>query len=119
MTKAIVNLSLPLVIQQTEAVLETYPHHPYQQAFSIPDVRQKLICYVLSRMPGLYTVVEETERQFVNPSSMCSTLGQRNCQIETLIRQGIQSILSENLDWIDRHIPEEAESRQMPSNWFG
>lgn len=119
MTKAIVNLSLPLVMQEAEAVLETYPHHPYRQAFSIPDMRQKLICYVLSRMPGLYTVVEETERSLMNTTSMCSSLDDRKCQIETLIRQGIPSILNEHLDWIDRHIPEETESRQMPSSWFG
>jgi hypothetical protein len=119
MTRTIVNLSMPLVIQEAENILETYPHHPYRQAFSIPDVRQKLICYVLSRMPGLYTVMDDADQQCANPQSLCSSLDHQRLQIGKLIRQGIQTILNEDADWVNRHIPEDVDPAMTPSNWFG
>ncbi|MEP0803815.1 hypothetical protein NDI37_06480 [Funiculus sociatus GB2-A5] len=48
MSKTIANLTLPVVVQEIEKVLGTYTAHPYQKAFSIPELRQKLIVYVLS-----------------------------------------------------------------------
>ena len=48
MSKTIANLTLPVVVQEIEKVLGTYTDHPYQKAFSMPELRQKLIVYVLS-----------------------------------------------------------------------
>lgn len=118
MAKTIVNLAMPAVIEETEDILGTYPHHPYQQAFSIPDMRQRLISYVLTRMPGVYTVVEDAEECLINHKSLCGALEHRE-EIQNLIHQGIQRILKENQGWIDRHIPEELDSELTPSNWFG
>ncbi|NJL36401.1 MAG: late competence development ComFB family protein [Leptolyngbyaceae cyanobacterium RM2_2_4] len=118
MSKTIVNLTLPVVIEEAEDVLDSYPYHPYQQAFSIPDLRKKLISYVLCRVPGVYTVVEEDDQAMMNPKSLCNSLEQR-IQIENLIRQGIEHILRENMDWVDRHIPQETNPAFAPSNWFG
>ncbi len=53
MTRTIVNLLELEVSKEIEAVLSTYSNHPYQQAFAIPDIRQELIAYVLSRAPVL------------------------------------------------------------------
>lgn len=119
MSKTIINLSLPLVVQETESILETYPHHPYQQAFSIPDLRQRLICYVLSRMPGMYTVVDDTEQKSVDAESMCSSLEGQKLRLESLIRQGIQSILNDDSEWVNHHIPAQEDPELAPSHWFG
>lgn len=54
MSKSIVNLTIPWVVAEIEQVLETYPHHPYQQAFANPDLRQELIAYVLTRIHNVY-----------------------------------------------------------------
>lgn len=48
MSKTIANLTLPVVVQEIAKVLGIYTDHPYQKAFSIPELRQKLIVYVLS-----------------------------------------------------------------------
>jgi hypothetical protein len=50
--KTIVNLTLPAVIEQIEKIVDTYPYHPHQQAFLIPELRQKLIAHVLTSSPG-------------------------------------------------------------------
>lgn len=115
MSKKIVNLTSTVVAEEIETVLDTYPHHPYQQAFAIPDIRQKLTVYVLSRVRNLYTVVEEAQEISRSPN-LCNSLEQRS-SIEPLVRHGIQHILQENSDWISHHIHNEASP--APSRWFG
>jgi hypothetical protein len=119
MSKTIINLAFSAVSAEAEEVLETYPHHPYQQAFSAPDLRQKLISYVLSRIPSMYVVVEENqEEELCAQSYNCYSEKQRN-DIEALIRQGIRQILQDEPDWVAKHIPGEVNSALQPSNWFG
>jgi hypothetical protein len=118
MSKTIINLATSIVIKEAEIILDTYPDHPYQQAFSIPELRQKLVSYVLCRVPGLYTVVDESEECIINSSASCCSEEQRR-HITTLIHQGIRYIFQENSTWIDRHIPEETNPSFAPSSWFG
>jgi hypothetical protein len=119
MSKTIVNLAISVVNAEAEEVLESYPHHPYQQAFSAPDLRHKLISYVLSRIPSIYIVVEENQEQEINSQSRyCCSNNQRD-QIEALIHQGIQQILLDDHDWLANHIPQDANPAFTPSTWFG
>ena len=69
MSATIVNLTVPIVTEEIENVLCRYPHHPYQQAFAIPDLRQKLLVYVLSRVPNQYTVNQNNQFSGKNPGS--------------------------------------------------
>ncbi|HEY9622326.1 MAG TPA: hypothetical protein V6C78_18355 [Crinalium sp.] len=118
MSKTIVNLALSIVLDKIETILETYPSHPYQQAFSIPDLRQKLVSYVLSRIPCHYTVIDDLGTAEVDLKNLyCST--EEDMHIETIIRQGIEHILQEDSDWVDHHIPEETDASFAPSTWFG
>lgn len=118
MTRTIVNLALSVVIREIEDVLDLYPYHPYQQAVSIPELRQRLISYVLSRIPGHYAVVDDGLELAIDTTSLYTSTGER-LQIESLIHQGIERILQEDSDWIDRHIPNEVSSGCAASNWFG
>jgi hypothetical protein len=36
-------------------VLYKYPEYPYQSAFSIPELRQKLIAHLLNHVPNRYS----------------------------------------------------------------
>jgi hypothetical protein len=117
MSKTIVNLTLPVVIEEIETVLENYPYYPYQQAFANPDLRQKLIAYILSRTSNFYTVIEEGE-QLINPQHILCDLDKRS-QIETTVAQGIQDILQQNTVWETHCIPVEIDSGYAPSHWFG
>ncbi|MEN9214780.1 MAG: late competence development ComFB family protein [Gloeomargarita sp. DG02_3_bins_56] len=114
MVKTMVNLNEQLIISEVEAVLDSYPHHPYQQAFAIPDLRQELVAYVLNHLPGA--------GMYVAPGRGWD--GQRSCtarrlEIEKLLHQGIQDILERRGDWISHHIPGAVEAGREPSHWFG
>ena len=97
MTKLIVNLTLPIVKEEIECLLETYPAPSYWQTFENPDLCQELIAYVLSRVPNFYTVVETEEQAQLKPTRLSHSLEQR-MKIETLIHQGVQQILQTNLE---------------------
>jgi hypothetical protein len=56
--KTTVNLTIAVVEAEVDTLLRSYPYYPYQRAFSAPSLRQKLIAYVLSRVPSLYAVIE-------------------------------------------------------------
>lgn len=114
MMKTVVNLTEQLIVSEIEAVLDSYPHHPYQQAFAIPDLRQELVTYVLNRLPsgGMYAV-KEREWSSHQP---CTA---RRLEIEKLLHQGIQEILEQRSDWISHHIPNVVEAGREPSHWFG
>ncbi len=118
MSVTIVNLTEPVVAAQIERILDTYPHHPYQQAFSTPKLKQKLIAYVLSRVPNYYTTIEDDELPSAN---LAASISPWNFQldIDTLIHQGIAHILDSTSEWTKRHIPEAVNAGYAASNWFG
>ncbi len=59
MSPELINLTLPVVIAEIENVLEDYPEYPYQVAFSMPELRQRLLAHVLTHTPNRYTVAGE------------------------------------------------------------
>jgi hypothetical protein len=118
MSYTIINLTLPVVNQVLEDTLDTYPHYPYQQAFSIPDLRQALIAYVLCRIQNLYTVAED-EDAAIALAQRTSFSPDELLLIQALVHQGIEHVLQENAEWTEHHIPQTIHSVQSPSTWFG
>ncbi|WP_017655138.1 late competence development ComFB family protein [Fortiea contorta] len=118
MSKSLVNLTNQLVTQEIERVLETYPHHPYQEIFANPDFRQNLIVYVLNRIPNYYVSVSQEEQALISGDYLHQYLGYLS-QIEAIIRQGIEDILREESEAIRLHIPEITNPALMASDWFG
>ncbi|PPS39961.1 late competence development ComFB family protein [Chroococcidiopsis sp. TS-821] len=117
MLKTVVNLTQQAVITEIENVLDTYPCHPYQKAFAIPDLRQELIAYVLNRIPCVYSALDKEQKSIILNYQLPSSLQQ--IQLENLIHQGIYSILQEKADWVNRHLPEATQCGLEPSHWFG
>ncbi|MCW5319431.1 hypothetical protein GTQ43_39495 [Nostoc sp. KVJ3] len=103
MSHTLINLTLPIVIQEIENVLNEYPEHPYQLAFSIHELRQKLIAHILSHVPNRY-VVEGVQELSSIPKSGYSLPVQEQIQIETVVHGSILHILRENADWLSRQI---------------
>lgn len=120
MSKTIVNLAIPIVTEEIERILESYPHHPYQQAFANPDMRQALVAYVLCRHPSLYAAVDEgpAQEECLNPDALHGSLEQPQ-HLEDTIRAGIEQILTEQSEQLEHQIPEEVEPNNEPSHWFG
>ncbi|NES98833.1 MAG: late competence development ComFB family protein [Desertifilum sp. SIO1I2] len=92
MSKKLLNLTLPIVLEEIENVLAAYPKYPYQQAFSVSELRQDLVAYVLSRVPNKYAAVEETE-PFVYQMGSSVYSSKQMLDIENCIHIGIQDIL--------------------------
>ena len=118
MVKTLINLTQPAVIAEIETVVDSYPYHPYRQAFANPDLRQDLIAYVLSRIPCTYSAIDEQNLPLLNYKLSRSYLEQK-LQLENLIHQRICCILQEKSDWINCHIPEPFHCNLEPSHWFG
>jgi hypothetical protein len=118
MTPGIVNVTASAIATEVETVLETYPDHPYQQAFAIPELRQKLITYVLNRIPSNYVVTEHSQESLVSLESLPDSLVGEVCP-PTLVHQGIRQVLRDSEDQVSHHIPEDVDPDSTPSQWFG
>lgn len=112
MAYELVNLTLPIVIQEIDNVLNDYPEYPYQVAFSMPELRQRLIAQVLSQIPNYYEVKGVPEAS--NPSKVRHfSLLQEKLRLETVIRGSILHILRENAGWLSRNLsPVQGQSAQ-------
>jgi hypothetical protein len=107
---------LIVVTEEIEIILESYPKHPYQQAFSPSGLRQDLIAYVLSRVPNTYTAIEASEsvsKQAVQVR--CSS--EQLLNIENLIHTGIRDVLH-SYHRIDYCLPKTVSSGAKVSNWY-
>ncbi|MBW4645612.1 MAG: late competence development ComFB family protein [Goleter apudmare HA4340-LM2] len=118
MSKTLVNLTEKIVVQEIEMILETYPLHPYQEAYANADLRQSLIAYILTRVPNNYISVDPEEQILISADYLHQYVGQIS-QMEAIIRQGIEAILNEQAEEVRRHIPEIAAPGFVPSDWFG
>lgn len=116
MSRVLMNLTVPAVVEVMEAVLETYPHHPYQQAFSHPDRRQELIAYVLTRVHSVYGVMEAVED--FSPMPTAFNVEER-LYVESLVHQGINTLIDTTSIEAQQQVPEEEEAGLAASHWFG
>lgn len=97
MSRSNVNLAISVVETEAENLLHSYPYYPYQQVFAAPNLRQKLIAYVLSRIPHLYAVIEAQE---FSTDELLHCPSEQRQQIEALIHCGIQFLLTTSLSQI-------------------
>jgi hypothetical protein len=102
MAKTIVNLTMPVIVEEIENILDTYQHHPYQEAFRIPDLYQELMAYVLSRVRSRYAVVDEYDRSVISSQTRLVPLEEK-LRIESVIYDGIQHVF--DIIWkTDQHL---------------
>ncbi|MBI4783085.1 MAG: hypothetical protein HY785_17450 [Oscillatoriophycideae cyanobacterium NC_groundwater_1537_Pr4_S-0.65um_50_18] len=87
-----------------EDVLDDYPVHPYHAAFSMPELRQKLIAHIISQIfprHGSETVQESSDFAQV---WQCSRL-QAQLRMDMLVRGSILHMLRENATWLSQQLP--------------
>lgn len=100
MSYELINLTLPLVVQEIEHILEEYPEHPYQSAFSIHEFRQKLIAQVLSQVPNQFAIAGEPAPVRKPTPRHASRLAEQ-LYLDTVVRGSILHILRENAARLD------------------
>ncbi len=116
MHKTLVNLTLAVVTEEVENILDAYPGYPYQEAFSPSGLRQDLIAYVLSRVPNTYTAIAPSD--VISNTTVqvrCST--EQLLHIENLIHKGISDVLH-RYEKIDYRIPETFKFGATVANLF-
>lgn len=118
MKTQIVNLTLPLITREIEQVLETYPDHPYQQAFANPELRQRLIAFVMSQADCKYGVMDQEHPMQIEPEISLASVEDK-VYLEQCIHHGIRQLLIQQAEWIEQRIPQSSKSDREPSHWFG
>jgi hypothetical protein len=115
--KTVVKLTSQSVAGEIEKVLDTYAYNTYQQAFAIPDLRQELLDYVVSRIPSIDSdyVVEKGSISYKCPRNPLEV----ELHLQNLIHQGIYSIFQAKSDWISHCLPDTVKISSEPSHWFG
>lgn len=104
MLPRIINLTLWLVIKETEDLLEEYPEYPYQMAFSFQELRQKLISSVLNQISDQYYVILEAQQELPKNTQILYGAPEEQLLLKALIRGNIMNVLRENEEWIHNHI---------------
>lgn len=93
MATTIINLTLLKVSREIEDLLSIYPALTHQKVLTDPDLRQKLLAYVLSRINNHYVAIDtESVSSLSSQSISCST--QEQLKIEELIQQGIYQLVN-------------------------
>ncbi|MBL1174027.1 hypothetical protein [Pantanalinema sp. GBBB05] len=119
MSKTITNLALPLIVEAIETALEHQHYHPYRNAYAIPELRQKLITYVLNAAPVCYGMVEAEAEEASIVIDRTLVPKPVRCQLQEKVAEGIPKVIEDNADWVGHHIPAEVDAGLAPSDWFG
>ncbi|NJP09553.1 MAG: hypothetical protein HC866_08755 [Leptolyngbyaceae cyanobacterium RU_5_1] len=93
MAKVIVNLTMPVVVEELESVLDEFSNPFYQQTFLMSELHQELVAYVLSRIRSCYVAIDEDSQSSAMSVSLPVSLEER-LKIQDLLCQGMQHILS-------------------------
>lgn len=109
MFQKITNLTLWLVIDEVEDILSYYPEYPYQVAFSNHELRQKVITYILRRVPNYYAIIEDGQYLPKDPRFLYTSL-EEQVHVEVLICNSIVEVFQENADSISCNLLQKVNS---------
>ena len=91
MAVALVNLTLLKVTEELETLLETYPYLEYHHNLKNPELREKLLAYVLSRIPNHHVAIDVDQYPLAERKILSGTTEER-MKIEELIYRGIMAL---------------------------
>ena len=109
MASTIVNVTLLKVIEELENILEIDLDQSDQKALTDPELRHKLISFVLNRMPNRYLTIE-SEKVASITSRFFLFKTQEKLKIENLIHQGIYYLLQKDKKYNFSHPYKDIES---------
>ncbi|MBF2065024.1 MAG: hypothetical protein IGS39_11475 [Calothrix sp. C42_A2020_038] len=113
--ETVVKFTLQSIVGEIQKVLDTYPYTPYQQVFAIPDLRQELVDYVASQIPCLDS---DFDKACGTKHKLPRNPLQAQLHLQSLINQGICSIMEQKSEWISR-LFNDIQPNCEPSHWFG
>lgn len=96
MSKENENLGFVVVNEEIENALDLYPEEPYKRAFANPELRQKLVNYVMNGIQGIYPALEHKSSLPAKPRFPYRSLELR-LHIESYVHWGIEYLIDANL----------------------
>lgn len=119
MTTQIVNLTRQNVDRKIEEILAQGSEHVDFKAFANPDLKCRLVVYVLTRVNNCYAAIEAGQEatldETLNAELQCH-------QLDFLIREGINKLLQSSETCIQPQMGRETDRTYIelePSHWFG
>lgn len=98
MSKKILCLTLQVIVEASESTFSMYPYCCYQHYFAVPELRRKLVLYMIKQIRDRYTVlIDDTQTSFNCPNVSLSF--EQYLHIKELARQGICHLLPEICTW--------------------
>lgn len=95
-----------VVIAEIESILDDYLSHPAQEAVATPELRQKLVSYVLTRLTEAKN--SNVEQELLLDYNGIDWGVERQSYLEALTHQGIHTLLptlsttNSHLGWLER-----------------
>lgn len=118
MSKESENLGLVVVNEEIENALELYPDEPCKKAFANPELRQKLVNYVMSGIQGIYPILVN-KPSFPAKNKFPYRSLELRLHIENYVHWGIEYLLAANTNWVGHLTTQEAQPSYTPSHWLG
>lgn len=112
------NLGLLVVNEEIENALDLYPDDSYREAFANPELRQKLVSYVMSGLQGIYPTLTTRQSQPVKTKFPYRSLELR-LQIESYVHWGIEYLLDGKSGWVGYPLAREAQPSFTLCYWIG
>lgn len=88
MTSTLVNLTLLRLNEELENFSDIYTDPTYQRTLKDPELRLKLIAYVLNRVPNRHIAVNPENASSISSEFLVSST-EESLKLENLIHQGI------------------------------
>lgn len=119
MANKLINLTLLKVNAEITRSLPTYPEDIHQKISQDSNFKNKLLAYVLTRIPNRYIATNEENIPAVLPKSVFYSLPEQ-IEIEELIQQGVYYLVNKQATAYNfsRH-SRKSDSAYTPSDWFG
>lgn len=104
MSQLNVNVALISINEKIIEFLEKDCNFFYQKAFSLPDLRQELITYILSRINILYLSIDAEQKPLIKYNFLYES--KKNLTIEHIISQGVYDLLPQKSNWAKQQFEE-------------
>jgi hypothetical protein len=117
MQTKVVNLGMEIVNEEIKQALELYPDEPYKKVFASPELRQKLISYVMNKIQEAYSDLENTPNRQAQPKFPYRSLELR-LRIENYVHRGIERISQVNSNLVRHSFSQDPQPDYTPNDCY-
>jgi len=118
MTQTIINLTLPVIQRKVEAALDNGPAKSMQMTEITHRLQEKLVAYVVSRMPTYYVTAEQ-HRPYLSENPISCFSQAQQAEMDRLIDEGLQHLSARLKSWETQAQAVTGGFDSSPSHWFG